>query len=284
MSVPRLSLRILRGGGDTAEESGAAERSRCGAHLKCETVHIGGGRGERCAVSHEKLTRKHNPECTCELLPRRQDGTANACVLHRQIAQDNTRRNGNHCAVADTEDKQREDDKGNRSGQARDCTKQHGEDTRAGTDRSADQYARRRELPHECGACGRGEDESSADRHKDEPRRLWCEFTDILQVETEHDKEGDNGGVQAYIEKNSDRIATITKEPKRISKLLLVCPMCSVLACGQRPAANAGDQADWHVGKENHAPTESEEIPCGNPAAEYLPHDLPESDGYAECG
>ncbi len=274
----------MRGGGDTAEESGAAECSRCGAHLKGETVHIGGGRGERCAVSHEKLTREHNPKRTRKLLSRRQDGTADACVLHRQIAQDNPRCNGNHCAVADTEDKQRENDEGNRSGQPRDRAEQDGEDARAGTDRSADQYARRRELPHECRTCGRGEDESRTDCHKDEPRRLRCEVTDILQVETEHDKEGDNGGVQAYIEKNSDRIATITKEPKRISKLLLVCPMCSVWACGQRPAANAGDQADRHVGKENHAPTESEEIPCGNPAAEYLPHDLSESDGHAECG
>ena len=126
------------------EANGAAERSRYGAHLKGETVHIGGGRAEGCAVSHEKLTRKHNPECTCELLPRRQDGTANACVLHRQIAQDNTRCNGNHCAVADTENKQRENDEGNRSGQSRDRAEQDGEDARAGTDRSADQYARRR--------------------------------------------------------------------------------------------------------------------------------------------
>ena len=99
-----------------AEANGAAERSRCGAHLKGETVHIGGGRAEGCAVSHEKLTRKHNPECTCELLPRRQDGTANARISHRQIAQDNTRRNGNHRAVADPEEKKREEDKGNRSG------------------------------------------------------------------------------------------------------------------------------------------------------------------------
>ena len=236
------------------------------------------------SVRQQKRTREHDAERTCELLPCGQNCAAHARVRHRQIAQNNPRRNRNYCAVADTEDKQREDDEGNRSGQFRDCTKQHGEDAHAGTDRSADQYARRCELPHECGSCGRGEDESRADRHKDEPRRLRCEFTDILQVETEHDKEGNNGGVQAYVEKNSDRIATITKEPKRISKLLLVCPMCSVWACGQRPAANAGDQADRHVGKENHTPTESEEIPCGNPAAKYLPHDLPKADGYAECG
>ena len=73
----------MHGGGDTAEESGAEERSQCGAHLKGETVYIGGGRAEGCAVSHEKLTRKHNPECTCELLPRRQDGTSVAmcCII-----------------------------------------------------------------------------------------------------------------------------------------------------------------------------------------------------------
>ena len=154
-------------------------------------------------------------------------GAANARVRHRQIAQNNTCRNGNHRAVADPEDKQREEDKGNCSGQSRDCAEQHGEDARARAERSADQHVRRRVSPHEHRTCGGGEDESRADRHKDEPRRLRREFTDILQVETEHDKEGDNGGVQAYIEKNSDHIATITKESKRISEMLLVCLVCS---------------------------------------------------------
>ena len=143
---------------------------------------------------------------------------------------------------------------------------------------------RRRVSPHEHRTCGGGEDESRADRHKDKSRHLRREFTDVLQIEAENDKEGHNGGVQAYIEKNSDHIATITKESKRISEMLLVCLVCSVWIRWQRRAANGGDQADRHVDKENHAPTESKKIPCGNPAAEYLPHDLPESDGHAECG
>ena len=132
----------MRGGRDTAEANSAAERSRCGAHLKGKAVHIGRGRGKGCAVSHEKLASEYNSERTCKLLTRRQDGTTNARIRHWQIAQDNTRRNGNHRAVADPEEKKREEDKGNRSGQPRDRAEQDGEDARAGTDRSADQYTR----------------------------------------------------------------------------------------------------------------------------------------------